>query len=212
MADDSKRYNVRPKAAEPLTIGSREQPGVSDRAGGAGRKLWRLVCGARASGPTGAATSGRYTSQHGHRAASVARPPAPSNSATVSSAHGRGAGPTRAPALAPGTRPETAPRPACTPPASAGCRSAPRRTPGPSPPLRAPRRRSASSACSPGSDAPEQRKRTWPAIAASTASLERWRCSPSVAVQALRFRGRGPSGPAHVTGPGVRRTCRASPA
>ena len=38
------------------------------------------------------------------------------------------------------------------------------------------------------------------------------RCRPSVAVQALRFRRRGPSGPAHTTGPAVRRTCRASPA
>ena len=34
------------------------------------------------------------------------------------------------------------------------------------------------------------------------------RCPPSVAVQALRFRRRGPSGPAHATYP-VRRTCRA---
>ena len=38
------------------------------------------------------------------------------------------------------------------------------------------------------------------------------RCPPSVAVQALRFRRRGPSGPAHATGPAVRRTCRASSA
>ena len=38
------------------------------------------------------------------------------------------------------------------------------------------------------------------------------RCPPGVAVQALRFRRRGPSGPAHATGPAVRRTCRASPA
>ena len=36
------------------------------------------------------------------------------------------------------------------------------------------------------------------------------RYPPGVAVQALRFRRRGPSGPAHATGPAVRRTCRAS--